>query len=57
MWGICVSRRLKRTLKAYHTKYQSDDPMRIHNLARLAESAGVYDLMTEEQNNRRFWMC
>ena len=47
--GYMCQQAVEKTLKAYHTKYQSDDPMRIHNLVRLAENAGVCDLMTEEQ--------
>ena len=47
--GYMCQQAVEKTLKADHTKHQSEDPMRIHNLARLAESAGIYELMTEEQ--------
>ncbi len=40
---------LEKTIKAYHARYQQDDPPYIHNLIRLAEKSGLSELMTEEQ--------
>lgn len=40
---------LEKTIKAFHTKHQPDDPQYIHNLTRLAEKSGLMELMTEEQ--------
>ena len=40
---------LEKTIKAYYTKQMPDDPPYIHNLIRLAEVSGLYELMSEEQ--------
>lgn len=40
---------LEKTIKAYHTMHQPDDPPFIHNLTRLAEKSGLYELMSDEQ--------
>ena len=40
---------LEKTLKGYHTKHLPDDPPYIHNLTRLAEKSGIYELMSDEQ--------
>lgn len=40
---------LEKTLKGYYTKYMLDDPPYIHNLTRLAEKSGIYQLMSEDQ--------
>ena len=32
-----------------HTKHLPDDPPYIHNLTRLAEKSGIYELMSDEQ--------
>lgn len=40
---------LEKTIKAYYTKHMPDDPPYIHNLTRLAEKAGIYEQMSEEQ--------
>lgn len=40
---------LEKTIKAYYTNQLPDEPPYIHNLTRLAEKSGLYDLMAEEQ--------
>ena len=40
---------IEKTIKAYHTKHQPDNPPFIHNLTRLAEKSGMYEAMTDEQ--------
>ncbi len=40
---------IEKTIKAYHTQFQTDDPPFIHNLTRLAEKSGLHELMSEEQ--------
>lgn len=42
---------LEKTIKAYYTQHMPDDPPYIHNLTRLAEKSGLYELMTEEQKS------
>lgn len=42
---------LEKTIKAYYTKHMTDDPPYIHNLTRLSEKSGLYELMTEEQKS------
>ena len=40
----------KKAIKAYHTqKLPLETPPYIHNLTRLAQKSGLYDLMDEEQ--------
>ncbi len=41
---------LEKTLKAYWTATQPNDPPYIHNLTRLAEGCGLNQLMNEELN-------
>lgn len=42
---------LEKMMKAYYTKHMTDDPPYIHNLTRLAEKSGLYELMNEEQKS------
>jgi HEPN domain-containing protein len=43
---------IEKTLKAYWNATREDEPPYVHNHRRLAESAGLYSLMSDEQ--RRF---
>ena len=41
---------IEKAIKAYHTqKLPSETPPYIHNLTRLAQKSGLYDLMDEDQ--------
>lgn len=41
---------IEKAIKAYHTqKLPEEAPPYIHNLTRLAQKSGLYDLMDEEQ--------
>ena len=40
---------IEKTIKAFYTKQMPDDPPYIHNLTRLAEKSGLYEMMQEEQ--------
>ncbi|MBQ7698059.1 MAG: HEPN domain-containing protein [Paludibacteraceae bacterium] len=42
---------LEKTIKAYYSKQLPDEPPYIHNLTRLAEKSGLYELMNEEQRS------
>jgi HEPN domain-containing protein len=42
---------LEKTIKAYYSKQLLDEPPYIHNLTRLAEKSGLYELMNEEQRS------
>lgn len=42
---------LEKTIKAYFTKHVSDTPPYLHNLTRLAEQSGLYEIMSEEQKS------
>lgn len=49
--GFMCHQVVEKTLKAYWNAVREDDPPYIHNHKRLAEGAGLYAEMTDEQKD------
>lgn len=47
--GFMCHQVVEKAIKACYCEIRSDTPPKIHNLARLADAAGLYDRMTEAQ--------
>ena len=47
--GFMCHQALEKTLKAYWTASQPNDPPYTHNLIRLAEGSAIYEVMSVEQ--------
>ena len=49
--GFMCHQTIEKGLKAYYANLHNDQPPYIHNLIRLAEKAGLYESMSEDQKD------
>ena len=49
--GFMCHQTIEKGLKAYYVNLHNDQPPYIHNLIRLAEKAGLYERMSEDQKD------
>ena len=49
--GFMCHQAVEKTLKALYTKTKAETPPFVHNLKRLSEECGIYDVFSEEQKD------